>query len=212
MTRQPKSGTADVRLVPGSESVFTIQYRSEADLRRSLADLACLYGWSVEEEVVVPGWGRIDLVLRRDVTARPYLVELKLALRKPSEVRRGFQQADGYGRWWTKERSEANTPLLVAAAPDMSIVTPVADAYPAVPFRTIGAFMNGLCNWDLHRERFTAASLDVGYLREQLARYERALAHLSTLLRRADEASAHAEYAQWIADGSPASAPAAVDF
>lgn len=209
--KSAKAGRAIVRPIPGQSVGFKITYRTEADLRASLAELASLYGWDVEEEVVVPGWGRIDLVLRAGDDLPPYLVELKLALTKPSEVRRAFQQTDGYGRWWAKERNEANVPLLVAKAPDMSIVTPVADAYPGVPFRTINDFIYGMHAWHGARERFRIASLNVDLLREQLEEYERGRTHLGLTARRADEASAHADHEKWIADGELSLLPV-VDF
>lgn len=190
------SGRVDVRL---AERQLWVHYRTEADLRSSLAELAAVYGWDAEEEVIVPGWGRIDLVLRSAPKARPFLVELKLALNKPNEVRRAFQQADGYGRWWSKERGEANTPLVVAKAPNMDIVTPVADAYPAVPFRTISAFIRGLWSWDPTRERVERAATYTQILAEQHARYAHGLANLVELTRSQDEPAAYADHAAWTA-------------
>lgn len=186
---------ADVRPLPDRDQGFSIHYRTEAQLRSNLAELATFYGWWVEEEVVIPGWGRIDLVLREDPATRPYLVELKLELSKPSEIRRAFQQADGYGRWWSKERGEANTPMVVAKAPNRPAVDLVADAYPAVPFWTIDSFMAGLCHWFPTRARFDRSLKYVEMLRAQLANFERAHAHLSQIGRQADQTAAAAEHA-----------------
>lgn len=205
-----KGGRIDVRMI--SDCGFGIRYRSESDLRASLAEVAALFGWDVEEEVVVPGWGRIDLVLRPSRVAKPYLVELKLALKKPNEVRRAFQQADGYGRWWTKEKGEANTPLVVADAPNLSIVTPVADAYPAIPFRTVDDFLNGLRDWHPVRERFDLVENYTQMLRDQLAKFELGLSLVATSVRRTDEKSARAEFAAWIAADESTSSPKVVDF
>lgn len=205
-----KGGRIDVRV--NSQGGLSIQYRSEADLRASLAEFAAMLGWDVEEEVVVPGWGRIDLVLRHSPAAKPYLIELKLALKKPNEVRRAFQQADGYGRWWSKEKGEANTPMVVSDAPDLSIVTPVADAYPAIPFRTVNGFMTGLRDWHPLRVRFDRVEAYVELLREQLAKFECGLGLVGKVVRSADAAAAHAEYAEWIAAAEPGLFPKAVDF
>lgn len=127
--------------------LFQVRYQSEADLRRALANLARLCGWLVEEEVVVPGWGRIDIVLREDPTTPPRLVELKLELLKPSQVRRGFQQADGYGRWWTKTKEEPAETYLVAAEHAKEHVSSIGDAYPSVEFLPVPHFMTSLWVW-----------------------------------------------------------------
>lgn len=210
--KKASAGETDVRPAPNLPHPFQIFYRTEADMRASLAELAAFYGWDVEQEVVIPGWGRVDLVLRQDKGAKPYLIELKLVLKKPSEVRRAFQQADGYGRWWTREHGEANTPIVVAEAPDMSVITPVADTYPAVPFRTTYGFMHGLRKWHPVRARFDRSRDYTEMLREQLANYERAHEDLTNIVRGADEAVAHTEYAAWIAAGEPTLFPKDVDF
>lgn len=133
-----------------------ISYRTEADMRRGLAKLAYAYGWNVQEEVVIPVWGRIDLVLW-DPTPGSILIELKRELAKPSEVRRGFQQADGYGRWWTSNRGEPARVILAAGAVSVD-VAPVADAYPEVQFHTIGQVMAGLGAWGDLRHRIGIAT------------------------------------------------------
>lgn len=115
--------------------------KSEADLRRSLASVAHVYGWDVSEEVVIPGWGRIDLVLQDDWT---HLVELKIELTKPAQVRRAFQQADGYGRWWTTNKSKAVDVHLVAVEIEWPLVNGVADAYYTVAPRSLAGLLGFL--------------------------------------------------------------------
>lgn len=132
-----------------------VSYRTEADMRRGLAKLAFAYGWNVQEEVVIPVWGRIDLVLR-DTAPGSILIELKRSLAKPSEVRRGFQQADGYGRWWTTNRGEPAQVILSAGSATVDIA-PVATAYPEVRFLLLGQVMAGLSVWGNPRERIGVA-------------------------------------------------------
>lgn len=132
-----------------------ISYRTEADMRRGLAKLAFAFGWSVQEEVVIPVWGRIDLVLW-DTAPGSILIELKRSLTKPSEVRRGFQQADGNGRWWATNRGEPAQVILSAAAAPVD-VTPVAAAYPEVQFLLIGEVMARLATWGNPQQRIGIA-------------------------------------------------------
>lgn len=115
--------------------------KSETDLRRRLATVAHVYGWNVSEEVVIPGWGRIDLVLEDDGT---HLVELKIDLTKPARVRRAFQQADGYGRWWTTHKGRPADVFLVGADLDLTVVNSVADTYYNVWPRTTSSLLNFL--------------------------------------------------------------------
>lgn len=113
---------------------------AEADMRRNLATFAHAFGWLVQEEVVVPGWGRIDLVLRDGVSVTR-LVELKLDLTKPARIRRAFQQADGYGRWWTQSYDVPADVSLVGAKLDRQACAPVAGAYPSVGCTDISGLM-----------------------------------------------------------------------
>ncbi|KND45333.1 hypothetical protein IQ64_07600 [Streptomyces stelliscabiei] len=124
-------------------------YSTEADARTAFRQLAEAYGWLAREEVVIPGWGRIDLVLRSTEAASPVLIELKKELKKPSEIRKAFQQADGYGRWWALHKDESVTSLLVGMECDWAQVQPVADAYPQVKSLSGAGFMTNLFNWRL---------------------------------------------------------------
>jgi hypothetical protein len=127
---------------------IVMTYVTEADARSAFGQLAEVYGWIAEEEVVIPGWGRVDLVLRSAHAEKPLLIELKRELRKPSEIRKAFQQADGYGRWWSTHRSESATSILVGIQTDWSRVRPVADAYPEVGVLDGPTLMDRLINWD----------------------------------------------------------------
>lgn len=165
---------------------------SETDLRRSLASVAHVYGWDVSEEVVIPGWGRIDLVLEDDST---YLVELKIDLTKPARVRRAFQQADGYGRWWTTNKGQPADVFLVGADMDDAVIKGVADAYYNVWPRTISDILyflegGGFRGTDLSRKIRRARALKrAGRAAEISQIYTQALNRLSGHLPDPPEAS-----------------------
>jgi hypothetical protein len=131
-----------------ADGKIKVTYSTEAEARTAFRQLAEAYGWLVQEEVVIPGWGRIDLVLRSAATASPVLVELKKELKKPSEIRKAFQQADGYGRWWALHKDESVVSALVGVHCDWTQVQPVADAYPQVTALSGSGFMTHLFNWD----------------------------------------------------------------
>lgn len=138
----------ECRLEAVDGSIRIKGWRSEADLRRQLAKLAYAYGWNVEQEVVVPGWGRIDIVLHDpDAPNFPILIELKVELRQPAAVRKAFQQADGYGRWWKTTKNQPSEVVLCAATIDEATTRPVADAYPEVSLYGVGAVMGFLPQW-----------------------------------------------------------------
>lgn len=143
-----RRGTA-VERVFIKDDMLNCRFGSEAELRSGIARVADAYGWIVEEEVVVPGWGRIDLVLRASPRNLPLLVELKLDLLKASDVRKAYQQADGYSRWWAKENSEANTPVLVSNKADMTLISSIGDAYPTVKYRGAFSTLKGLRTWEV---------------------------------------------------------------
>lgn len=123
--------------------VTIVRGTTEASIRTSLASLAHLYGWEVEEEVVIPGWGRIDIVLRDGVDA-PVVVELKIDLTKPARVRKAFQQADGYGRWWIENKAERPAVKLVGLDLDAAVTDPVARAYLSVHCQAVERFIGFL--------------------------------------------------------------------
>lgn len=172
-----------------------IRYANEAELRGGLAQLARAYGWRVQEEVVVPGWGRIDLVLDDGSGSPVNLVELKLELYKASDVRRGFQQADGYGRWWAQTRSENAVPFLVAAKANAELVGPVADAYSTVAFRTAVQFMASLAQLGDHSRRLRRMHGLTAALATRLQVHEYAKREVETYLQLKAEAEGAAENA-----------------
>lgn len=162
------------------DRTLSVRYRDEASLRRGLATIAHAYGWLVEEEVVVPGWGRIDLVLREKESSPPRLVELKRELRKPASVRRAFQQADGYGRWWTQKHNESCTVSLAGAVVDAQVMSSVASAYPEVDGCTVADLMGRLRIWDNVRLRLSRALERQADLARLSAVYEAAREELRT--------------------------------
>ncbi len=158
-----------------TDGVFLIQTSSEARVRTSIAFLARAHGWyEVREEVVAPGWGRIDLVLRATPGATPYLVELKMDLSWPASIRKAFQQVDGYARWWTTEHNEEAIPILSSCKANVSQVDRVAIAYPHVTYCAItrligeisGGFGGARVRRDLAVERIAEA--------ERIAAFHRA--------------------------------------
>jgi hypothetical protein len=150
---------------------FVLHYGNEASVRRALARLARACGWAVvREEVVVPGWGRIDLVLAQTVNAAPYIVELKLELTKPAAIRKAFQQVDGYSRWWTANKGQRSTPLLAACVVDVEAIQPAADAYLHVHLASVSRLM------DLLHTDSMAMPMQVELANDRLAELERQVA------------------------------------
>lgn len=166
---RPGAPKASVVLANGFPQV---RFADESGLRSALGVLAGAYGWLVQEETVVPGWGRIDLTLRDDPSSAPHLVELKVDLLKPAQVRRAFQQADGYGRWWAAEHGEACSSYLVAASHDRVAVERVERAYPEVRFLPVAGFMAWLSTAGNSARRAMRASHRRSQLRDLLAVHE----------------------------------------
>lgn len=157
---------------------FRISYKSEAEVRSGLAAMAHAFGWLVQEEVAVPGWGRIDLILRETHEAQPILVELKVNLIKPRDIRKAFQQVDGYGRWWARARGEVNFPLLIGCNIDQVAVAPVADTYPEIGIHAVSFFMAWLQTGGHPGNRLERATERADALRQRLAVYEGAVSKL----------------------------------
>lgn len=157
---------------------FRISYKSEVEARSGLAAMAHACGWLVQEEVVVPGWGRIDLVLREASESRPILVELKVDLIRPRDIRKAFQQADGYGRWWTRVRGEVNLPLLVGCNVDQAAVAPIADTYPEVGIYAASSLVAWLPIGLEPHNRLWRATERTAALRQRLTVHEEALVKL----------------------------------
>lgn len=78
-----------------------VRYSTESTLRDGLGHLAYLYGWDVDTEHHISGWGRPDLYLTSpDDTGSRFAVavEIKLSLVKAADIRKAFQQADVYAK------------------------------------------------------------------------------------------------------------------
>lgn len=165
----------DLRIGPTGAPI--LNWASESDLRVNLAKLAYAYGWDVKQEVVIPGWGRIDLVVS-DESPGSILIELKCELTKPSDVRRGFQQADGYGRWWVSNRDEPAQAVLSAAVSSAEVIAPVARAYPEVQFHPVNHVMAGLALWGNPRSRIGLAQSRADALSNLLEIHDHAVKRL----------------------------------
>ncbi|WP_433078983.1 hypothetical protein ACQP1P_38870 [Dactylosporangium sp. CA-052675] len=168
------------RLVAVDGQIKIQNWRNEIDLRKQLARLAHLYGWNVSEEVVVPGWGRIDIVLEdEDLPNKPILIELKLEIRRPSEARKAFQQIDGYGRWWKATRNQGAELVLCVVDHEPAVTRPVADAYPEVSLHSAGEVMAFLPHWRTPADvRWAAARDRLADARKTLALHEQAVADI----------------------------------
>jgi len=188
-------------------NVLNFRFRNESDMRSGIARAAEAYGWIAREEVEVRGWGRIDIVLRAvpgPVDSRiapefvPLLVELKVDLRKPSDVRKAYQQVDGYSRWWAKEKGEPNTPVLCAHRADEDLIRSIGDAYPNVAYRSVEQVLRGLRTWNPTIFRYRSAEARVRAARYQLEIAEAALGFMqeSDVMGGAQAAEARAEAAE----------------
>lgn len=131
--------TADVVLAANDE--IELRWQSEADLRDSLADFARLHGWQVQTELVVPGWGRPDLVL--SVNDVMVVVELKVALTAQSRIRKAFQQADAYRRCLPA----ATHVLLVAGHINRDLASEYATAFRSVTLCAAGELMGTIAGY-----------------------------------------------------------------
>lgn len=147
----------DVRLdlVDDTETI-SISYSDEADLSLGIATVAHLHGWHVEREVVIPGWGRLDLWLTEASGTRSWSIELKLRLDRPALVRKAFQQAEGYRRWLIDDGREPFG--MVLAAPDANcnqqLIAQVGRLYPSVRFVTGGRILNWLTDFEHVTDEF----------------------------------------------------------
>jgi hypothetical protein len=145
--------------------------------------LAYVYGWNVREEVVIPGWGRVDILLDDpDQPDYPILTELKLELNRPSDVRRAFQQADGYGRWWKATKSQRSEVVLTAVEYNAGLVSSVSEAYPEVSFYPASTYMGLLSQWRVKStKRWMAARSRLEDARRALAVHDQAVASIERI-------------------------------
>lgn len=130
-------------LVDMETGEVTVRYTDEASLRSSLASFAEYHGWDVKQEVVIPEWGRLDLVLSIDDWV-VYAVELKLDISKPAKARRAFQQASGYQRYLSSLETEPPTVVLAAPDIDHACVDTLRVAYGEVLCRSVAHLMGML--------------------------------------------------------------------
>lgn len=200
MSTKPRRAGTDLYV---AGDVLNFQFGSESEMRSGIARVAEAYGWIAQQEVEARGWGRIDIVLRAapgPVESRiapefvPLIVELKVDLLKPSDVRKAFQQVDGYSRWWAKEKGEPNTPVLCAHRWDPQLIASVGDAYPTVAFRSVHQVLLGLRTWNPTWFRHSAANRRLEAARQQLAIAEAAVRFMeeSDVLGKSREAEARA--------------------
>jgi hypothetical protein len=173
----------DCTLEADADRMVIKHWTCEADFRRQLARLAFVYGWDVREEVVIPGWGRIDIILDdADRPDYPILTELKLELRRPADVRRAYQQADGYGRWWKTTKGQMAEVVLTALDYDKDLVRSVGDAYPEVSFYPTGHYMGLLPQWRVKStQRWMQARVRLEDARRALGVHELAVANIEQI-------------------------------
>ena len=156
---------------------FRLHYTNESSVRRGLARLARAAGWfEVREEVAIPGWGTIDLLLRSARGEAPVLLELKLDLTRPATVRKAFQQIDGYSRGWTAEHGEQSIPILSACKQDIATVDRISLAYPQVSYKPVSAILGYLAQAPgAVPVRYEAAVQRAAVLRRELALHDAAV-------------------------------------
>lgn len=125
---------------------FHLTYTDEASLRDNLARLANLTGWRTMTEVQAGDWGRIDLVLDAG-HRRCTLVELKMELLTPRQVRAGLQQIDRYDRWWGSSRGGTRAAWLVVPTEDSldsDLVARMVELYPNIRVTAAGSLIHHL--------------------------------------------------------------------
>ena len=108
----------------------TIAMQDESDLQRGMAEYAELHGWRAQCETVIPGWGRLDLILHAaEYDDYAAVIEFKTKLVKPSLIRKAFQQADGYKRWLEMNNKYFGVVWLSANEIDEAAANDAAYAY-----------------------------------------------------------------------------------
>lgn len=130
-----------------------VQWSGENGLRDSLAAVAEGYGWIVNTEWPVPGFGRIDLLLVPSLNAdSAWIVELKCSLESVRDARRACQQLDGYRRALNTVPYRAS---LCASEryTDPAAVDSVIGAYePELEFITVGQLLYLLSEFSEERD------------------------------------------------------------
>lgn len=131
MSAPQQSGDARPKFInyagwDGELTKFT--YGPESGMRDLIASAAWAAGWDVATEVTVPSGGRADIVLTAP-TSPTVCMELKLKLTTLRAIRLGFQQADGYRRFFAAEAERGVLAILYAPTCDWDLAGPIADAY-----------------------------------------------------------------------------------
>ena len=162
------------------DGTFRFTYTDEASVRRLVAKVARAAGWfEVREEVQIPGWGTVDLVVRSAAGRPPVLVELKLELTRIASVRKAYQQVDGYTRGWRAVFGEESVAMLAACKQDADSINRVGQAYPKVHPAPVRDLVNALIVMDERiterRDRAVARTADI---RRELAFHEAVLAQV----------------------------------
>lgn len=130
-----------------SEAVW---YSTEASLSDGIAAHAEVYGWTTRREVVIPNWGRLDLILTSPLGVN-IAVEVKLQLAQPAQIRKAFMQADGYRRWLGEnyvDDLDVTEVYLAAAKIGWDAVKPVWSLYPGVKFASVPTVLERIWNGD----------------------------------------------------------------
>lgn len=146
----------DVQLKHVLDDGTTVRYAGEAQLNLGIASVAHLHGWTVEREVVIPGWGRLDLWITNAAGTRSFAIELKQRLDRPALIRKAFQQAEGYRRWIFDADTDVFEMILSAPEPtsDQAAVRTVERLYPGVHFKGVGQVLYLLTEPSTFREEF----------------------------------------------------------
>lgn len=180
-----------------------IHDHTEKSLADGLAGYADVNGWHVRREVVIPGWGRLDLLLSNDNIEETWAVELKVDLHQQAQVRKAFAQADGYYRYLSdnpRGLPEVDDVFLVALSHSPENLDPVDRLYGSVTFDTYSQFMGRLsrhADLDVVQSRLDAARREVAvreaiYVahveKREAAREAAALAALTALAEKEREA------------------------
>lgn len=171
-----------------------IEYTGEAGLSEAMATYAHLHGWFVQREIVIPGWGRLDLVLTEPGGSEALAIELKLTLRQAAAVRKAFQQAEGYRRWLKSNPSAfGESARLILSSPtnrtDPDLVSSVNELYPSVSYHSVSEVLG-------HLTRYPSRDFGIGMRRELAAeRLERAQREVQ--LRQAAIAEMEADLLTW---------------
>lgn len=162
------------------DGTFRFTYTDEASVRSVIAKVARAAGWfEVREEVQIPGWGTVDLVVRSAAGRPPVLIELKLELTRIANVRKAYQQVDGYTRGWRAVFGEDSVAMLSACQQDADSINRVGQAYPKVQRAPVRELINALIVMDERiTERRDLSVARAADIRRELAFHDAVLAQV----------------------------------